>query len=163
MANSEPINFFSDFEEDEILRFILNSDKRNLSKDQFVFKEGDNSAEFYIIISGEIEISAQDPTDKKIKLITLRSGSIIGEIGFIDGNNRNATAKVISDAQVLAYSKQAFAELEKNYPQIALKILKGLGKIVTSRLRMCGSNLVNHAMLKINENFLFNLKDKNFL
>ncbi len=163
MTKSIPITFFYNFNEDEILRFIITSKKLNFTKDEYIFKEGDESNQVYIIVSGNVEISAQDPTDKKIKLINLQAGSIIGEIGFIDGKQRTASAKIIEDTQVLAYSRETFSELEQNYPEIALKILKELGKIVTKRLRMCGNNLVNHPMLKINENFLFNLKEKNLL
>ncbi len=59
-----------------------------------IFKEGSSGDWIYVIISGSVEISKEVGGEKRIIEI-LREGEIFGELGFIGGIKRTATAKAI--------------------------------------------------------------------
>ncbi len=63
---------------------------------QIVFKEGSSGDWVYIILSGSIEISKMVGGEKYIIEI-LKPGDVFGELGFIGGIKRTATARAIGE------------------------------------------------------------------
>ena len=61
---------------------------------QVIFKEGSAGDWIYIIISGSVEISKEVQGENKVIEI-LQAGEVFGELGFIGGIKRTATAKAI--------------------------------------------------------------------
>ncbi len=61
---------------------------------QIIFKEGSAGDWIYIIISGSVEISKEVAGEKKI-IEVLNAGEVFGELGFIGGLKRTATAKAV--------------------------------------------------------------------
>ena len=61
---------------------------------QIIFKEGSSGDWVYIIISGSVEISKTVGNEKYIIEI-LKEGEVFGELGFIGGIKRTATAKAL--------------------------------------------------------------------
>lgn len=164
MKNEKPErNFFRDFKQPDILTFIKFIKKCYFNKGEIIFHQKDRSDNFYIIYSGKVEVFATDIHNEKIKFITLDKGNIIGEIGFLDGKERTATVKALSETHALMLSYDSFVRIEEDFPDLAMLIHKELGKILAERLRMCDKLLINHSMVKINENFLLNLIKDNEL
>src|SRR5689334_4479313 len=96
MIQKEELNiFFQDFDEQEITEILEVSKSLVFEKDQLVFQENDISDSFYIIYSGEIQVFASNPDVKEVKIAVLGLGNILGEVGFIDGMKRTASAKAI--------------------------------------------------------------------
>jgi CRP-like cAMP-binding protein len=157
------IKFFRDFSESDIMDFIKFTKQCFFNSGDYIFHQNDSSDEFYIIYSGSVEIFATDINQEKIKFITLDSGNIIGEIGFLDGKARTASVKAVADTHALKLSYNSFIRIEEDFPELAMLIHKELGRILAERLRMCDKILINHSMVKINENFLLNLIKDNEL
>ncbi len=63
---------------------------------QIVFREGSSGDWVYIILSGSIEISKMVGGEKYIIEI-LKPGDVFGELGFIGGIKRTATARAIGE------------------------------------------------------------------
>ena len=61
-----------------------------------IFHEGDIAHKAYIIESGRVEISTKD----KGVLALLGIGQMFGEMGPMDGNPRNATARAIGEVML---------------------------------------------------------------
>lgn len=61
---------------------------------QIIFKEGSSGDWIYTIISGSVEISKEVAGETKI-IEVLNSGEVFGELGFIGGLKRTATAKAV--------------------------------------------------------------------
>jgi type IV pilus assembly protein PilZ len=61
---------------------------------QTIFKEGSSGDWVYIIISGSVEIS-KTVGDEKYIIEILKEGEVFGELGFIGGIKRTATAKAM--------------------------------------------------------------------
>ncbi len=63
---------------------------------QIIFKEGSSGDWVYIILSGSVEISKKVGGEKYIIEI-LKPGDVFGELGFIGGIRRTATARAIGE------------------------------------------------------------------
>ncbi|MFT5506094.1 MAG: CRP-like cAMP-binding protein, partial [Gammaproteobacteria bacterium] len=67
---------------------------------QFLFKEGEEGNYAYIIESGSVEVSVQK-NDRKLILAILGEGDLLGEMAIIDKRPRTASARAITDTNVV--------------------------------------------------------------
>lgn len=79
---------------------------------QTIFKEGSSGDWVYIIISGSVEVSKTVGREKFIIEI-LKEGEVFGELGFIGGIKRTATAKAIGQT-TLGIIDREFLDTEFN-------------------------------------------------
>jgi type IV pilus assembly protein PilZ len=79
---------------------------------QTIFKEGSSGDWVYIIISGNVEVSKTVGTEKYIIEI-LKEGEVFGELGFIGGIKRTATARAVRQT-TLGIIDREFLDTEFN-------------------------------------------------
>lgn len=70
-----------------------------------IFNQGDVFSDFFIIESGQVEISVKDPFHERKILTILRNHDFFGEMGLFDRNAiRSATAKALQTTPSLERS-----------------------------------------------------------
>jgi CRP/FNR family transcriptional regulator, cyclic AMP receptor protein len=114
-----------------------NGSKR-LQKGDLIFKEGDSSNAMYLIRSGMIRIFKKKG-DQQIEIDTLRSGQIVGEMAFLDGNPRSAGAEALMDTELVEISKSIYDSTMVQVPEW----LKVLLKAIVARLRSTTTKMKN--------------------
>jgi CRP-like cAMP-binding protein len=149
----ENIRLFNNLGAEEIARLIDKTEKRNFQAGDFIFKEGDESDSFHIIGSGRVEVFTFSK-GQNIELIKLGPGTTIGEVGFIDGQERTATVKCLVPTLTLSLTRDNFSEIIKTDPKLAMKIMKEIGIILSERLRWCDKFLVSSSDIRIGRKFL---------
>ena len=115
---------------------------RNLKKGELLFKEGDGSRAMYLIQRGMLRIFKQKSDHSQIEIDTLRSGQIIGELAFLDGNPRSASAEALTDCELLEISVPTFTAIMKSMPgwvKILLKTVVGRLRTASTRIRQLES------------------------
>lgn len=91
----------------------------------YVFREGESGEEMYILQEGEVEIVKRyGPQEKRLAL--LESGDFFGEMSMLENRPRNASARVVADAKVLAIDPSTFDQMLREYPEVAVRMLRGL-------------------------------------
>jgi CRP-like cAMP-binding protein len=98
--------------------------------------EGEPGELLYIIMSGSVEIIKKTKDNEKMVLATMGANDIVGEMSLIDSEPRTATARTSADSVLMVITKQKFNEILQSDPRIAAKILMGLLKIISRRLRI---------------------------
>jgi uncharacterized protein (TIGR02266 family) len=96
--------------------------------DQIIIKEGSSGDWVYVVLSGSVEISKM-ARGKKCVIEVLEPGEVFGELGFIGGMKRTATARAVGKT-VLGIIDRGF--LEKEYNQLSGQFRKIL-ETVTRR------------------------------
>lgn len=91
-------------------------------------REGDPGDSFYLIKSGEVQVTTQKG-GKEVILARLTPGAFFGEVSIITGEPRTATVSAITDGEVVRFDKGQVTKVLKAYPRVA-EILK---KIVARR------------------------------
>ena len=110
---------------DEILTTPeLGKYRTSFRKSQTVFLEGDNSQDLYILVSGQLDILKGD---KRIDEIS-EQGALFGEMSFLLGATRTATAKASSDVEAICIPKEEISTLLHEFPDMAGEITKLLAK-----------------------------------
>ncbi|RYG71733.1 Crp/Fnr family transcriptional regulator [bacterium] len=108
--------------------------EREFPAGSILFYEDDDSDAAYFLASGAIEIFKSNPEGKKLPLVVLRDGGLLGEIGLLISEHRTATARALGSVRVLELSRNTFeAEVQKGNPA-ALNLSLAFARILAQRL-----------------------------
>ena len=102
-----------------------------LEKGQRLFSHGDNSDAAYAIFLGEIEIAIPGLDGRPVWLARIGSGSIIGEMGALDGRPRATNASATRRCELLKIGRDLIHDALIAEPQAALALVG----VLTRRLR----------------------------
>ena len=74
---------------------------KSLKPNEYLFKQGDEPENMYIVKAGQIGIfiSAEDKPDIQVAVVGV--GELIGELGLFDKKARSASAKALSEASLV--------------------------------------------------------------
>ncbi len=130
------LTIFKDLDKNELEIVYKHVFEKSVEKDSVLFVEGMPGELLYIIMSGRVEIIKKTKDNKKIVLATMGANEIVGEMSLIDSEPRTATGITSADSVLLVITKQNFNEMLKSDPRIAAKILMGLLKVISKRLKI---------------------------
>lgn len=94
------VDYFQDFNEIEIRKLIESGYRKNLEKEQILFKENEIGDTFYIILSGKVEVFVEK-INKHLNY--LKAGSFFGELSLMLGMPRTATVKAVEPTILFLY------------------------------------------------------------
>lgn len=100
--------------------------------EDFVCKKGEIGREMYIIKAGEVQVVGGP--DGKTVFVTLRAGSVFGEISLLaggGGNRRTANVKAHGFANLFILDKKDLAEILVHYPESEKLLRKKAKKMLT--------------------------------
>jgi len=101
-----------------------------------VFREGDPGDFIGFVLSGKVEVKKQTEFKGNQLIIALLSkGAMVGELSMFDKRKRSATVEAVEDTTILLLRNESFDALVQQYPYVGVKILKGLIRILSLRLR----------------------------
>jgi CRP-like cAMP-binding protein len=115
--------------------------ERKLKKGELLFAEGENSRAMYFIKSGMLRLYKKKG-DSNIELDTIRAGSVLGELAFLDGNPRSASAEALTECTLVEVSGSAFQNILLQMPEwlkIMLKTVVGRLRTASTRIRQLES------------------------
>ena len=121
--------FFELFDE-EIESIVEDCGVLNLEEGDYIFKEGDEGNELFLILSGSALVKKGDVT-----LVELKKGDLFGEMVLLDERIRTAdiVAKTYTDVLVLSYDV-IFSIFKKN-PKIFSLLMLNLCRLLAKRLK----------------------------
>ena len=96
-----------------------------------------------LVVSGEVEIRKLDAAQSDRVLATIGPGNLLGEMAFLDGQTRSATAIASKDTALLVVTRSAYDEVVRVHPALVGKLLPGLIRVLILRLRRANVKLVD--------------------
>ena len=85
-------------------------------------REAENDDGFFIVLSGEVEISKAGQPDA----VTLSDGSHFGELALLDPAPRSATVTALTEVEVGVLGTRMFRVLLREMPQMSERLLASL-------------------------------------
>ncbi len=83
--------------------------KAHYEPGDYIFRQGENSNNFYILEKGEVEVTRIKPPDTKEEIIAvLGENDFFGEMSLLSGTPHTANIKARSDVEVLVMGKHVF-------------------------------------------------------
>lgn len=134
---------FEGIADSELERLSKITKELSLKKDEFLFKEGEDTKGIYMIRSGKIEINKTTTDGWKQTLAVLSIGNFFGELSIIEKRKHEANAVAIENTELLKLPKEEFEKLEKEDVVLASQILKKLVFVMTKNLRRMNEKFLN--------------------
>lgn len=119
---------FNDFSDQELQQIVKLVKERFFRKNTIIFNEGDPGIAFYIIKSGKIKVYKLSSDGRELILGIFGENGLFGDVPVFDGGPYPATAETLTDVTVWIINRESFINLLLAHPQIALKIIRVLGK-----------------------------------
>jgi CRP/FNR family transcriptional regulator, cyclic AMP receptor protein len=106
--------------------------ERSFQADELIFHQDDPGLGMYIIVQGRIAI-VREPSRQL--LAELHDGDFFGEMALLDELPRSATAIARGPCRVLGFFQPELFGLIERRPQLGVKIVMRLARIIGQRLR----------------------------
>jgi len=106
-----------------------------------VFETGEAATAMYFIKYGSVRIQHAISTGDNVDIALLSAGSHFGEMSFVDGEVRSATAVVLEHTELVSVSYERMRSFFNDHPAAALKFYQELSHFLCARLRVTTSDL----------------------
>ncbi len=124
------------FSNNELSVFKKFLKKIQLKKSEPVFIQGDTDTAMFFLARGLADVLIDLPdSDRKKRLQTISAGTFFGEMALLEGKPRSAN--IIAKTNIICYSLDLinFTKLQKEYPDISVKLVINISKTIANRLR----------------------------
>jgi CRP/FNR family cyclic AMP-dependent transcriptional regulator len=122
----------------EALAIVSYMTPRRIPMDTTFIHEGDKTETGYMLLLLEGEVTVENIVVSRHQPVTvsvLGPGSLIGEMGLIDGQARLASCTASTDVTCAILSRAALEKLSQDDPQTAAKLLLAVSMRIAERLR----------------------------
>ncbi|EFL51434.1 putative transcriptional regulator, Crp/Fnr family [Solidesulfovibrio fructosivorans JJ]] len=107
-----------------------------------VIQEGRKANSLAFMAEGVATIQKEDSNAPERHIIELGRDAVIGEIAFFDNEPRSATVVAKTDVRLLVLTRDQFDALAVEQPQLAIKVLFAVGRVLSHRLRQVTGRFV---------------------
>ena len=116
---------------------------RSAAKGKVICREGDESTEFYILIQGQVRMTALSDIEKENalgpqeehELAVVDSISWFGEIGLIQKCRRTATVTATEDSTLLVLSAKNFNQFLRVIPDLSKSMREAMGERISKMIQ----------------------------
>jgi CRP/FNR family transcriptional regulator len=124
----EKAPLFAGLSEGELNFLSRRAVPRRYTAGELIFSEGDPCPGLYVVETGFVKIFKSSASGREQVLAIDGPASSIAELPVFDGGTYPASAMAVQDAVLLFISKQDFHALCLEHPQVALKVLRVVGR-----------------------------------
>lgn len=108
---------------------------RLLDSGERLFAAGDPGAELYLVLRGRVDIRLPAAGERYKRLAIYGSGTVFGDIAFLDPGPRAAEAVAVRPSELLVLTRTDFNRLRESHPEVAIALLLALGRLQSRTLR----------------------------
>lgn len=135
-------NIFHDLSEEELEKIAPFLERNHYSSGATLFKEGDPGDYLGIVASGKLQAKKKTELQgRQVVLAVLGKGSFAGELSLLDERPRSATVEALEDSELIILKKEALDSIIRKYPEIGVKIIRRISRVVSIRARNSGDRL----------------------
>ncbi len=111
------------FDAQEIAFFDARDRRRPIEPGQYLYHEGDPAYDFYILLSGVVDIVVGADTDEERFIIRHGPGRFLGELNLLSGMRVFVSARVVEPGEVLVVPVGELRRVLSTQPALSDKIL----------------------------------------
>ncbi len=118
-------SLLDDHEREDLIKLLR---PRQFSSGQRIFRTGDPALALYVIRTGLVRVLIETDEGEEVHVMDLEPGDVVGEVSFLDGGPRTATAEVAEDAELLEFERKELLEFISGHPHAAIDLLTVMGQ-----------------------------------
>ena len=100
-----------------------------------IYRTGDSGGSMFIVTEGVVELFGVVEGIEKL-FMTVRPGAVFGLLSMIDLGDRPADARALEPTRAMVMEHAVLEELLQTSPSTGVKILRGIGASLGSRVRL---------------------------
>jgi CRP-like cAMP-binding protein len=127
---------------------------RHYARGETVFEEGTAGAKLHGVIAGRLIITTTSAQGLELNLNVAEPGEIIGEIAFLDGGLRTATARAAEPSTCFEIDREPFFGLLDRSAQLSAQLLQ----LVCKRVRWMTKLAADSAFLSVPQRLALHLR-----
>ena len=124
------VTLFQDVDPERLIRIEDRCRWHTFSKDEQIIDREDDTQDVYFIVSGLVRVVNYSMSGREIAFEDLRSGAFFGELAALDGERRSANIVSLAVTEVATMSKTAFGEALSENPDVAMRLMQRLAKVI---------------------------------
>ena len=127
----QSVSLFWDLKEEELGYIADKMVARKYENGNYIFLEDSEGEQCFFVAEGSVKVTRLSKDGREVILAMLNEGDLFGEMSLLDGAARSANVIALEKTEVLTLDREDFLIVLKDYPQIAIQLLKEMA----SRLR----------------------------
>ena len=132
---------FKDLTEKELAAIEKGAVQKSFMRGDEIFTQGERAKALYLIQSGEVQIEQRPDSGDTVKLARLGAGAHFGEMAFIDGENRSASATAAEQTELIVFDYDKLSDILVANPAIATHFYRQMAHFLCGRLRITTNDL----------------------
>lgn len=137
------VPLFSGLETGDLETLATIVTKKEYSKKETLFQQGDPGEEFMILTEGSVKVELMNTEGKELTLTILTPFQFLGELALLDDVPRSATVISMEQSTLLSINKRDFARILESFPRMSIPIMRQL----TRRVRVLTDDIASMAFL----------------
>lgn len=126
--------FLGDLQDDEVRAVLSHTQARRYAGGEMVIREGDIDHSLYVITRGRFEVVRHTAGGAR-RTTLLESGDMFGELSFLDHQPSSTDVRAVDDSEAVVLTPTGLDRLRLAQPQLALRFVLHLARIVSLHLR----------------------------
>ncbi len=139
------VELFKDLDTGERRLLTENIKVETFKPDQFLFKVNAPRKYLFISYDGEVELFKKTSLGEEKRLAFFGKYDFLGEGALLEDYPHSASARAVIKSSVLIISTDKLPDLFKNQPEMSGKILSGVSKVISRRMRQTSTRVANAA------------------
>ena len=121
-------------QEDHGRRFVAYLEEMDVPAGQFLFRQGQSAENLYLIESGELSALLESNSGESIRLRSMGTGTIVGEMGLYVDAPRSASVRAEQPSKLYRLSSVKLKEMQEHDPEVASAFHRFVVRSLASRL-----------------------------
>ena len=126
--------FVAEFEPRHVERLATLAQERRFDRNFVMFREGDETSEFYLIVSGLVALEVAAP-DHVFRVQTLFAGDELGWSALLLGSGKHFQARTLERVDALAFEGAELLAACRQDPAFGFAFMHRLLRVVAERLQ----------------------------
>jgi CRP-like cAMP-binding protein len=118
---------------------------RNFSAGDTIFLMGSSGDSMMAVLQGTVRISVPSMEGREIVLAILQPGELLGEIALLDGKERTADARAMTDCSLAILERRAVVAFIEQHPSGMLSLIE----VLCGRLRQSDQRIAEMVFLDL--------------
>lgn len=133
---------FEDFEPKELSVIEKLVHHRTYKPNEYIFRRNAPGEGLYIILQGNVDIMTESETGEMNLVASFREGDFFGDLSLLDREPRSASAISKDHSELLGFFRPDLSGILKRKPDLGVKILFNVAKVIGERLRKTNELLI---------------------
>jgi CRP-like cAMP-binding protein len=140
-------SLFAELDETTVLEVVRRGRRRLFAAGQTMFLQGDPARGLHVVVYGRVKVFKRSPQGRAQTLMIMGPGEPIGEVAALAGGDYPAGAEALEATETFYVPRDAFLELIRSQPEVALRLLSAL----SARLRTFASLIEDLSLRGVTE------------